>query len=89
MTTDSIKKQKRISFDEIRDYRLPHIIFNSCHEVLIEGSKGVIEYNEKTVRLNSGKYILKFCGDCLCIRALTTDEIIITGEIVSFEFCSV
>ncbi len=89
MKTDSAKKSKRISLDELRDYRLPHIIFNSCHEVLIEGSKGIIEYSEKTVRLNSGNFILKFCGDSLCIRALTTDEIIITGDILLFEFCSV
>lgn len=86
---DFANKLRNFAAEEFHDYLLPHIIFNSCKEVLIEGSKGVLEYNTKTVRLNSGKYILKFCGDGLCIRVLNSDEVIITGEILTFEFCSV
>ncbi len=84
-------KNKVVEFakEEFSDYLLPHVVFNSCCEVLIEGSKGVLEYNTKTVRINCGRYILKFCGDDLCIRALSIDEIIITGCIMKFEFCSV
>ncbi|MBQ7296163.1 MAG: YabP/YqfC family sporulation protein [Clostridia bacterium] len=82
-------KIKKLNMEDRGDYLLPHIIFNSCREVLVEGSKGVLEYNTKRVRLNAGRYILKFCGDGLCLRALTADEIIIMGDIVSFEFCSV
>lgn len=78
-----------IKREETDDYLLPHIIFNSCHEVLIEGSKGVLEYNEKTVRLNAGKYILSFSGENLCIRVLNSDELIITGFIVTFDFSTV
>ena len=67
---------------------LPHITFNSCKEAIVEGSKGVLEYKDDTVRINSGKYILKFTGNALCIRAPGTDEIVVTGDIFGFEFCS-
>ncbi len=71
------------------DYLLPHIIFNSCSEVLIEGSKGILEYNTDSVRINGGRFVLKFVGEDLSIRALNYDEIIINGTVAAFEFCSV
>lgn len=84
-----IKNQIHNRFNTADDYLLPHIIFNSCREVLVEGSKGILEYNIKKVSLNTGEYILNFSGDGLCIRNLTVDEVIITGDIVSLEFSSV
>lgn len=77
-----------ISKEEFSDYLMPHIIFNSSKEAIIEGSRGVLEYKTHTVRVNCGKYILKFTGDNLCIRAPGSDEVVITGDIVAFEFCS-
>lgn len=84
-----LKKVAEFAKEEFSDYLMPHIIFNSCKEALVEGSKGILEYNKEKVRLNCGKCILMFCGDNLCIRALNSEEIIITGEIVQFEFCNI
>ena len=77
-----------ISKEEFSDYLLPHIIFNASKEAIIEGSKGVLEYKPNKVRINCGKYILNFSGDNLCIRAPSSDEVVVTGEIIAFEFCS-
>ena len=77
-----------ISKEEFSDYLLPQISFNSCKEAIVEGSRGVLEYKPDTVRINCGKYILKFKGDNLCIRAPDTQEVVLTGEIVSMEFLS-
>ena len=77
-----------LSKEEFSDYLMPHIIFNSCKEATIEGSKGIVEYKTNIVRVNCGKYILRFRGENLSVKAPTTDEIIVSGEIVSFEFCS-
>lgn len=85
----SLKKVTEFAKEEFSDYLMPHVVFNSCREVLVEGSKGILEYNTQKVRLNCGKCILKFCGDNLCIRALNVEEIIITGEILRFEFCDI
>ncbi len=82
-------KLQEFAKEEFSDYLLPHIIFNSTAEALVEGSKGVVEYNTKKVRLNCGKYIVKFSGVNLSIRALNINETIITGDIMSLEFCSV
>lgn len=89
MTKVNNQKHKKFNVDVTDGYLLPHIIFNSCHEVLVEGSKGVLEYNPARVKLNAGSLILNFTGGDLSIRALSVDEIIIKGNIASFEFCSV
>ena len=68
------------------DYKLPHIVFNSSDEVLVEGSKGILEYNTEKIRLNAGECILDFSGANLCIRNLSVDEIIVIGEIESLKF---
>jgi sporulation protein YqfC len=81
-------KLAEFSKEEFSDYLMPHIIFNSCKEAMIEGCKGIIEYKPNVVRVNCGKYILRFKGDNLSVKAPTTDEITVMGEIVSFEFCS-
>ena len=78
-----------LSKEEFSDYLLPHIIFNSCKEATVEGSKGVLEYKTNRVKINCGKYILKFEGENLCIKAPSCDEVIVSGEIFSFEFTSV
>ena len=77
-----------ISKEEFSDYLLPHITFNACKEAIVEGSRGVLEYKSDTVRVNCGKYILKFKGDNLCIRSPDAQEIVISGEIIAMEFLS-
>ena len=77
-----------ISKEEFSDYLLTHITFNACKEAIVEGSRGVLEYKSDTVRVNCGKYILKFKGDNLCIRAPDTQEVVISGEIIAMEFLS-
>ena len=77
-----------ITKEEFSDCLSPQISFNSCKEAIVEGSKGVLEYKSDTVRINCGKYILKFKGDNLCIRAPDAQEVVLSGEIVSMEFLS-
>lgn len=81
-------KLVELSKEEFSDYLMPHVIFNSCKEATVEGSKGIIEYKPDIVRINCGRYILRFKGVNLSVKAPTVDEISVSGEIVSFEFCS-
>lgn len=78
-----------IKREEFSDYVLPHIEFNSNSEVVVDGSKGILQYNQNKVKINCGKLVLSFIGDNLSIRATNIEQIIIIGQIVSFEFCSV
>lgn len=82
-------KLSELRIDEGSDFLFPHIEFNSNRQVTIDGSKGVIEYNSSVVRLNCGNMILKFCGDDIEIKAAATEQIVLSGQIISFEFCSI
>lgn len=81
------EKLNEIKNEEFSDYLMPHIIFNSHREALIEGSKGILEYNSSRVRINCGVSVVRFSGADLCLRALSAEEVIITGEILKLEFC--
>lgn len=60
----------------------------SNKEALINGCKGIIEYDENSVRVNCGKMIISFEGSELSIRALSVEEITVNGEIIKIEFSS-
>lgn len=53
---------------------------------LIENYKGIIEYGNNRIRINTGKGLMKIQGDGLSIREITSENIIIVGKISSLEF---
>ena len=55
-------------------------------EILIEGSRGVIEYNENSVKINTGKYIVAFAGRGLKLSCMNDYSLTISGFITSIEF---
>lgn len=63
-----------------------HIEISGNREVIVEGCKGVLEYDEKTIRLNTGKLILRLEGSELTISALQAEQAIIRGNILSLDF---
>ncbi|MFI3141843.1 MAG: YabP/YqfC family sporulation protein [Clostridia bacterium] len=64
----------------------PNITFFANKQALIQGCKGVLEYNESSVRINCGKLVVKFVGENLSIKALNLDQIEVSGDIINFEF---
>ncbi len=64
----------------------PNITFFANKQALIQGSKGILEYNDSSVRINCGKLVVKFVGENLSIKALNLDQIEVCGDIISFEF---
>ena len=65
---------------------LAHIELSGNREAIIEGCKGVLEYDENLVRINTGKMIIRFLGRDLTIRNLTDNSAIIEGYITSIEY---
>lgn len=59
---------------------------NRC--VSIDGCKGIIEYCDDLVRLNTGSGILRFTGQNLSLTRLTEDSAVLEGCILSMEFLS-
>ncbi|MCI8622508.1 MAG: hypothetical protein HFG26_02455 [Provencibacterium sp.] len=55
-------------------------------EALVDGCKGVIEYNEDYIRLNLGNMAVRFCGRGLQLRSMSEESVIIDGFIQSVEY---
>jgi sporulation protein YqfC len=55
-------------------------------EVIVDGCRGILEYDDKSIKINSGKMITCFSGRGLTIKCLTEDSLIIEGFITSIEF---
>ncbi|WP_052446702.1 YabP/YqfC family sporulation protein [Candidatus Soleaferrea massiliensis] len=68
---------------------MPTIELMGNKEAIVEGCKGVLEYDEETVRLNLGETILKFTGRDLALKCMTSDGVIVEGYILSIEFQSI
>ena len=65
---------------------VPKLVFIGNKELSIENYKGVIEYGEKMIRVNANAFIIKVTGHKLEIKTITSDEIVIIGNIASIEF---
>lgn len=58
----------------------------SNREALVDGCKGVMEYNENFIRLNLGKMTVRFCGRNLQLRGMSEGNVVIEGFIQSIDF---
>lgn len=62
------------------------LISNCC--ALVEGCKGIGEYDDTVIKLNLEKSTVCFYGNSLSIRSLSMEQAIVEGFIVSIEFCN-
>ncbi len=65
---------------------LPLISMTGNEELTIENYKGVIEYSEERVRINTAKGVIKIEGKNLLLNEITDDDIGVTGTILKLEF---
>lgn len=63
-----------------------HLEISGNRKVIIEECKGILEYSEKQIRVNTEKFILRFQGSDLQITAMTQDSIVLCGQIERLEF---
>lgn len=82
---DSTTVQKKLSHTF---HETPDISIISNREATVYGTKGVIEYRAELIRLNCGHIMLTVKGNCLCMSALSVEEVIIKGEITNLDFSS-
>lgn len=57
-------------------------------EVIIDGCKGILEYDEGVVKINTGSLVVKITGANLTIISMNSDQAVITGDIAGAEFSS-
>lgn len=66
----------------------PHVELNGSKICTIEGSKGIIEYDSNCVRINCSNVIIKISGENLCLDALMTERVCVSGNIFAIELCN-
>ena len=55
---------------------------------VVEGCRGILEYEEGVIRLNTTSGIVRFMGRDLTMNCPTEDSAVVTGFILSVEFLS-
>ena len=63
-----------------------HFEMNSNREVVVEGCRGILQYDENIIKVNMDKMITAFYGRNLSIKCLSADSLIVEGFITSIEF---
>ena len=63
-----------------------HFEMNGNREVIVDGCKGILEYDENVIRINTGRMITEFTGRNLSIKSMTEDALIVKGFITSIKF---
>ncbi len=81
---DSISKNLDLPADTLPGYA--HIELCGNREASVEGCKGVLEYSDCMVSLNTGKLTVKFCGSDLTITAMQDGNAVINGIITCIDF---
>ncbi len=66
----------------------PRIEFDSNKSVWIENYKGIIEYSDTVVRINTSDFIIALSGINLTISSISPEDVCIAGNISSVEFKS-
>ena len=64
----------------------PEITVVGFERVLIENYKGIFEYQDYFVRLNTHIGIININGFNLNLEEMTTDDLLVTGKIDSIDF---
>ncbi|MGV8145637.1 MAG: sporulation protein YqfC [Alkaliphilus sp.] len=55
-------------------------------QIFIENHKGIIEYTDKKMRVNTRFGVIEIEGEKLHLKSISADEIAIKGKIVSLIF---
>jgi sporulation protein YqfC len=65
---------------------MARIELSGNRQAIIDGCKGVVEYDGKAVKLSLGKFAVCFTGRDLTIRMLAMEQAVICGMIASIDF---
>ncbi len=67
----------------------PKVTIIGFEQMLIENHKGILEYEDYFIRLNTYIGIININGFNLKLEEMTTDDILVTGKIDSVDFESI
>ena len=65
---------------------IPALHITGIREAVIEGHKGIIEYTDKCIKLNTARFVLKLSGAELEITCVAEEYITVKGIITGVEY---
>ncbi len=65
---------------------LPKLTVIGFKQILIENYKGILEYQDFYIRISTYIGILNINGNKLYLEEMTTDDLMVTGNIESIDF---
>lgn len=65
---------------------LPKIEITGQKKISIENPRGILDYNENCVKINTTSGIVKIDGDELFLESITDEGVMINGTIIRIEF---
>ncbi len=65
---------------------VPVVKITGTSEVFVENHRGIIEYTDESLRLNTNSGIIRIGGRNFFIKEISQEEIIISGDIDTLEF---
>lgn len=65
---------------------VPRLTMIGMSNLIIENYKGIMEYDNNRIRLNTSLGVLKITGQRLVIREITSEDIMVDGDIQGIEF---
>lgn len=65
---------------------MPKLTMLGNGDLIVENYKGIVEYDEGIIRLNTTSGIIKVAGANIYIKEITLESIMIFGDIRSLEF---
>lgn len=86
------EKRKRRSLDDLLEIpkevytQEPKLTIIGFNEMLIENYKGILEYEEFYIKINTHMGIININGFHLSLEQMTSDDIMVRGKIESIDF---
>lgn len=65
---------------------IPKFTMIGTGNLVIENYKGIIEYDDTRIRVNTGAGMVRITGERLFIKEITSEDIMVDGDIKSVEF---
>ncbi len=65
---------------------IPRIELMGKSEIWVENTRGILDYNENCIKINTTVGILKIEGDELLIESISDESVNIKGTIIRMEF---
>ena len=64
---------------------LPRVELVGRHEVRMANHRGILAYGKEEIMVSGGRLMFKVKGEGLDLRAMTAEELLITGTVLSVE----